>query len=187
MGLDSSALTAADTFTTNLYPPLSGTPVLAADVASGEQVLLNRTEYLYNRRFNSADSIQVDGEGGGAYSQNFNTTSYVVDSSLDLTLTGVAVGDWVEFNVNGYATLTGAGIGRIGIFVEYDGVFSALLTNYLVKATGPFAFGFGLFLPAPVGTWTSGILNLNFAGQADSGSSILVEGVINFAAKQFAR
>jgi hypothetical protein len=46
MGLSSTALTAVDAFTAALYPPQTGTDVLAADVEAGEQVLVNRTHNL---------------------------------------------------------------------------------------------------------------------------------------------
>lgn len=48
MSLSLVPLTAVSAFTAAVYPPASGTAVLSADVASGEQALLNRTEYLYD-------------------------------------------------------------------------------------------------------------------------------------------
>lgn len=41
MGLSATPLTPVDTLTQAVYPPQTGTPVLAADVAAGEQALLN--------------------------------------------------------------------------------------------------------------------------------------------------
>lgn len=50
MALDTTPLTPVDAFTTSLYPPKTGTPVSATDVAAGEQVLLNRTENLNDHK-----------------------------------------------------------------------------------------------------------------------------------------
>jgi len=49
MGLSTTALTAIKAFTASLFPPQAGSTVLAADVEAGEQVLLNRTEYLFDK------------------------------------------------------------------------------------------------------------------------------------------
>ena len=47
MGLDPTALVAVDS-APDVYPPLTGTAVRAADVSSGEQALLDRTLHAFN-------------------------------------------------------------------------------------------------------------------------------------------
>jgi hypothetical protein len=54
MALDTTALTETSAFTANVYPPLSNTTVVAADVAAGEQALANRTLFLNDTKFDKA-------------------------------------------------------------------------------------------------------------------------------------
>lgn len=145
--------------------------------------------WVTGRAVNSVNSVLLGDEGQSAHSTVFNTTSYVVDTDLDLELTGVAVGDWIEVFCDGYVEVTGAGEGRVAVRIDYDGVFEYSQTTYLVRAgmAGTFSFGMGFELPAPVGSWTSGILNVRFAGKADSGSSIEVQGPIRMSARQVTR
>lgn len=65
MSIDTTALTPVDEFTADLYPPRTGTPINSADVASGEQTLLNRTEYLYNHAA-AHTAVFGDGDFGAA-------------------------------------------------------------------------------------------------------------------------
>jgi hypothetical protein len=46
MALNGTPLTPVSVFTANVFPPLPNSAVESADVAAGEQALLNRTEYL---------------------------------------------------------------------------------------------------------------------------------------------
>ncbi len=88
MGLSSTPLTAVNAFTTNLYPPQAGTPVLAADVEAGEQVLLNRTHNLNLGKLDLAGGTMT-----GAITLDNSASSLVAPSGSTIQIQPGAVID----------------------------------------------------------------------------------------------
>lgn len=105
MGVSATPITPVDAFTTNTYPPESGTPVLAADVEIGEQALVNRTEYLKNRLGEyalyapSADA-HTDASFGVYYT---NATATFTDTGVgtSIAIGTIAENDLVEVRFTG--------------------------------------------------------------------------------------
>ena len=110
MGLSGTAITPVSTFTANVYPPASATPVLAADVLAGEQALVNRTEYLYDLKRPGTTP---------AYKTQINWTANptywgFTNSGNRLQLTEAGFGDpnlTIHLDLPNGATLTGLGVG----------------------------------------------------------------------------
>ncbi len=101
MGLSSTPITPANAFTADLYPPQSGTAVLAADVEAGEQVGANRDTFLKARLgayyLVHSEYASATPQSAGVY-DSFTTTGYVsgADASNSLGPITMVSGDYVE-------------------------------------------------------------------------------------------
>lgn len=102
MSLSATALSEVATYTTNIYPPDAGTPILAADVEAGEQALANRTKYLASlpRIVQVVTSSQADAtQAHPAITTSVPigpTGGLFVNSGTKITLTGLATNDIVH-------------------------------------------------------------------------------------------
>ncbi len=147
MGTNATPLVEVDTFPAGVYPPEAGTPVLAADVIVGEQVLADRTLYLKNRLGTyiletpqiNARGIQTD-------------TPYYTNATAGYTDTGVMFGvgvgtvlenDLIEVSVTATALInTGSNRGLFRVtyknasasYVQMPGMY-AIVTETAVTAT----------------------------------------------------
>lgn len=147
MGLSGTALTAVSTFTANVYPPASATPVLAADVQAGEQALLNRTKYLYDlKRPGTTPSYktQINWVANPTY------WGFTNDGNR-LQLTEAGFGDpnlTVELDLPNGATLTGIGVGidpvvghaALPILLPSIAIFKKAMANNANTAIGAQTF-----------------------------------------------
>lgn len=103
MSLSATPLTAVSAFTANLYPPQAGTPINVADIEAGEQVLLNRTEFLKDTKYDKT---------GGTITGNLAVTGTLdVDGAADidgaLTVDGLTtINDLLT--IEGPLTVTGS-------------------------------------------------------------------------------
>lgn len=93
MSLSATALSEVATYTTNIYPPDAGTPILAADVEAGEQALANRTKYLASLprvvevvKYSATDPSEAHAQLGVDF-----TTNLFVDSTVVLATSTAAV------------------------------------------------------------------------------------------------
>lgn len=126
MGLKAIALTAVDSFTTALYPPSPGSPVQAADVEAGEQVLLNRTLWLKNRanQTERKQNTSIPVPTGGAAQETFTTMAFVSSVLTIVNFTLAAVGDvvecWYKADFQGTAVASDYSI-RIASIQDYGG------------------------------------------------------------------
>lgn len=87
MGLSGTPLTPVNAFTALVYPPDSGSPILAADVEAGEQALLNRTLYLQSRLGEYVPyTPQVQARA------TYTSAPYYTNATTSFTDTGVMTG-----------------------------------------------------------------------------------------------
>lgn len=100
MGLSGTALTEVATYTAAIYPPATGTPILASDVEAGEQALANRTKYLASLprvvevvRYSAPDPTEAHAQLGVDFVTNTFTDSTVI---LATSTANVKVNDVVH-------------------------------------------------------------------------------------------
>lgn len=166
-------ITPVATFTTNVYPPQSGTTIHAVDLESAEQALCNRWAWLLAQP--RVVKVVTDGLKDSTFPPThtsigtFNTItggSYANAVSLH-TITGLAVGDVVELSVFGYVKTSASGgvsvcigdasLGSTGIlsdcvYVQTNNEWSTtaqpVLFNTKVTITSTFAGSFAVKLLA---------------------------------------
>lgn len=108
MALRATPLTAVSAFTANVYPPQPNSPVESNDVNAGEQVLLNRTEWLKDSLIGDAIK-QHTATFAAAYPTSISGVSSATptDTAVLVDVTNTKVGDRFDITVTGVWVLTG--------------------------------------------------------------------------------
>lgn len=108
MALRVTPLTAVSAFTANIYPPQANSTIASADVQSGEQALLNRTEWLNDSLIDDAIK-QHTAAFSAAYPASISTVSSATatDTAVLVDVPNVKLGDRFDVHVNGVWILTG--------------------------------------------------------------------------------
>ncbi len=126
MGIAPDPIAEVIVFTSGVYPPAAGTPVMAADIVAGLQPLANRTAYLSLTGL--LDVVSASGSGGGDL-DSFNTASFVKSTAVVIDVPDCEIGDdlVISFMVNYYVSAAGTAEGRLELFVTDDfGVTAAI-------------------------------------------------------------